>query len=130
MLKFTFTDTGYFLEHLPDSLEQWLPPRLTLMLKAGQPISLERCHASIMLRANDRCWRELYRLAHWDDQDAIALSACDKEFLEISLRGTWLTSNPQSTEGVFLVNLTPPTEASLYNLWLQNAPRPSIKAQG
>ncbi|MEO1210740.1 MAG: alr0857 family protein [Cyanobacteria bacterium J06638_20] len=130
MLKFTFTETGYFLEPLPDSLEQWLPPRLTLMLKAGQPISLERCRAAIMLQSSDRCWRELHRLIQWDDQQAIALSSCDNEFLEVSLRGTWLTSNPQSNEGVFLVTLTPPTEASLYNLWLQNAPRPPIKAQG
>jgi len=130
MLKFTFTETGYFLEHLSDSLEQWLPLRLTLMLKAGQAISLERCRASIMLRASDRCWRELRRLIRWEDQEAIAISPCDPEFLEISLQGTWLTSNPQSPEGVFLVTLTPPTEEQLYNLWLQNAPRPTIEAQG
>lgn len=130
MLKFTFTDTGYFLEHLSDSLDQWLPARLTLMLKAGQAISLERCRASIVLRASDRCWRELQRLAQWEDREAIALSPCDREFLEISLYGTWLSSKPHSTEGVFLVTLTPPTEASLYNLWLLNAPRPPITAQG
>lgn len=130
MLKFTFTETGYFLEPLTDSLEQWLPPRLTLMAKAGQPISLERCAASIVLRASDRCWRELQRLCQWEDPGAIVLAACDPDFIELTLRGTWLTSNPQSAEGVFLVTLTPPTEAKLYNLWQRNAPRFPIEAQG
>ncbi|MBD2157912.1 alr0857 family protein [Leptolyngbya sp. FACHB-16] len=130
MLKFTFTETGFYLELLPESLESWLPPRLTLMLKAGQSITLERCSASFVLAASTRCRRELAALMRLEDEGAIAVSPCDAETLEVSLRGTWLTSRKDLPEGVFLATLTPPTEAMLYNLWQQEARQNHIGAQG
>jgi len=130
MLKFTFTETGFHLELLSESLENWLPPRLALMMKAGESITLERCTASIPLMASVRCQRELALLVRREDEGVIAVSPCDAETLEVSLRGTWLTSRPDLTEGVFLTTLTPPTEVMLYNLWRQESFQNRIQAQG
>jgi len=130
MLKFTFTEIGFHLELLSESLENWLPPRLALMMQAGESIMLERCTASILLAASVRCQRELAQLMRREDEGAIAVTLCDAETLEVSLRGTWLTSRPDLAEGVFLVTLTPPTEAMLYDLWRQESQQRRIKAQG
>jgi hypothetical protein len=131
MLKFTFTETGFYLELLSESLETWLPLRLTLMIKAGQSITLERCSASFVLAASSRCRRELAALMRLEDEGAIAVSPCDAETLEVTLSGTWLTSRQDlPAEGVFLATLTPPTEFMLYNLWRQEARQSHIGAQG
>lgn len=131
MLKFTFTETGFYLELLSESLENWLPSRLTLMIKAGQAINLERCSASFVLAASPRCRRELAALIRLEEEGAIAVYPCDAETLEVSLRGTWLTSRKDlPDEGVFLATLAPLTEAMLYNLWRQEAHQNHIGAQG
>lgn len=117
MLKFTYTETGLHLEHLSESVENWLTIRVLLSLRANQPMSMEASSASVLLRADLAGIRVLASMARQEEPGAIALTPCDLEFIEVSLQGTWVTSQPDQTEGVFLTTLSPRTELLLANLW-------------
>ena len=49
MLKITYTNTGFYLEHLQDSLETWLLDRVLLCLRASTSIYVEPSTASVLL---------------------------------------------------------------------------------
>jgi hypothetical protein len=116
MLKFTYTETGLYLEHLTQSLEKWMVLRVVLSLRLSQRLVIERCTASFLLRAD---LAELYAL-----EAAIALEAtitpCDHEYIEICLWGTWVTSRPDQSEGVFVATLSDRNEFLLFKLWQES----------
>ena len=43
----------------------------------------------------------------------------DAEYVEVSLRGTWLTTDGESAEGVFVAVISEHTEFLLVELWLE-----------
>jgi hypothetical protein len=115
MLKFTYTETGLHLEHLTQSLEAWMALRVILALRLNQPLCVEHCTASFLLRAD---LTELHRLTAAIDRTAAGtVVPCDGEYVEVSLRGVWVTSHPEHTEGMFLARLSDRTEFLVYQLW-------------
>lgn len=120
MLKFTYTETGLYLEHLPQALEDWLAQRVVLSLRVGQRLLIEHGTASFLLPVHlseqASGWRCLQAAAQ-QEQGAIALSPSDADYMEVSLHGTWMTSTPADAEGVFVASLQPRTELILFKLW-------------
>lgn len=47
---------------------------------------------------------------------AIALCPCDADYVEVSLKGIWLASVPESAEGIFVTTLSHSTEFFLLKL--------------
>ncbi len=121
MLKITYTEMGLHIEPLPKSIEEWLTVRTLLSLRAGQQLVIEPCTASLLLRAdlpNGR--RDLEAAAIAETTGAIALSIGDVDHIEVTLRGTWVSSHPNQGEGVFVTTLGDRTELLLVALWSQS----------
>jgi hypothetical protein len=116
MLKLTYTDTGMHLEYLKQSLEGVVSQRVMLALRCRQTLLLEPGGAAFLLPAS---LPELERLMAGMERVPQQLSLCwsDREFIEVSLSGIWLSALQQGEEGLFLVELPLPEEQLLLQLW-------------
>lgn len=116
MLKITYTNTGFYLEHLPDSLETWLVDRVLLCLRASTSIYVEPSTASVLLPGDLPHLGNIEALK--DEYDGVVeLDPCDEESFEFRLRGTWITTKENSESGVFVSTLGEQAEKSIYELW-------------
>lgn len=121
MLKLTYTETGLYLELVPESIEEWLHLRLTLSLRTSQSFQLEPGTASLLLPANLGGLDRLQRLINRTEQE-ITLTTADPSSVEISLRGIWIASATHETEGlfvegVFVAAIDRAMESLLFDLW-------------
>lgn len=116
MLKITYTNTGFYLEHLPDSLENWLVDRVLLCLRASTSIYVEPSTASVLLPGDLPYIQSLIALNEEYD-GVVELAPCDEDSFEFKLRGTWVTTKENSESGVFVSTLGEHAEKSIYQLW-------------
>lgn len=115
MLKVTYLESGLYLEHLQETVEEWITLRIVLALRTGDRLVVERSTASLLLPIGLVKRSGLESVAQ--QEDAMLLSQVDPDYMEISLQGTWISSSEQSTEGVFITMLHPTIELVLFNLW-------------
>lgn len=116
MLKLTYTDNDFYIERLSESLENWLNLRILLCLRSATSIYVESSTASFLILKDSPLWENLKVLQLENDQ-IIELNISDAEHLEISLKGTWVTSAQNSDEGVFICALSKKVEILLNQLW-------------
>ncbi|NEN99844.1 MAG: hypothetical protein F6J94_16585 [Moorea sp. SIO1F2] len=126
MLKLIYTENSFYLERLAQSLEEWVTTRTLVSLRAGASFYIEPSTASFLLPANLPHLRQLEVFVRQDKTDAIALSICDAEYVEVSLQGTWLTSDPEDEEGIFVTAMNYAVEFFLYQLWQEANHRASV----
>lgn len=134
MLKFTYTETGMNIERSHQSLEELVMLRVVLAMRIGQRLIVEPGTAAFLLPAKLQCWKLLETLMHRSLDNTIALYQCDAEFIEVSLRGTWLAQDFDSEEGIFLAELEdalPGTvceriELILFRLWQESRTGQSV----
>ena len=115
MLKFTYIENDLNMEHLTDSLEDWVMTRVRLALCSGTNLYLEPTSASFLLPKDLPHLSDLETLL--DHCDNIELAIADLEDLEISINGTWVTSDNMSDEGIFLSQMSDWAEFLLYKIW-------------
>lgn len=115
MLKVTYLESGLYLEFLQETLEDWIALRVLLALRLGQRLVVERSTAALLLPIDLVKTSGLE--AAMQDQEAVTMAVCDASDLEICLQGTWISSNADETEGVFLVALNPAIEQVLLQVW-------------
>lgn len=123
MLKLTYTENGFYLERLAQPLEEWVTARVILALRAGTNLCVEPSTASFLLPADMPQLRHLER--HQEGEDAITLSVCDAEYVEVNLKGTWMTSDTEGVEGVFVTSMSYNIEFFLIKLWEESQIRTS-----
>src|SRR5919202_2517253 len=121
MLKLTYTENGFYLERLAQPIEDWVGARVILALRAGTSLCVEPSTASFLLPANLPQLRHLER--QQEGEDAIALSLCDAEYVEVSLQGSWMTSNTDGAGGVFVTSMSYVVEFFLIKLWEESQVR-------
>ena len=121
MLKLTYIENGFYLEHLAQPLEEWVTARVILSLRAGTRLCVESSTASFLLPADMPQLRHLER--HQEGEDAIELSVCDAEYVEVSLQGTWMTSDSDGETGVFVTSMNYNVEFFLVKLWEESKVR-------
>lgn len=117
MLKLTYIENSFSLEYLAKCLEEWVALRVILALRVGECFCAQPSTASFLLPLGlpglDLLEAEVWR----QETDAIALCACDAEYVEVSLKGTWLASDSESAEGVFVTAMSHSIEFFLCKLW-------------
>lgn len=116
MLKITYTENGFYLEHLSESLETWLANRVLVCLRATASIYVEPSTASLLLPIDLPYFGDLEALED-RSSNLLELNICDDYSAEVSLQGTWITTNEDSEEGIFVSSLDERTEFFLYQLW-------------
>lgn len=121
MLKLTYTEHGFYLEHLAQSLEEWVTARVILAVRAGSRLCVEPSTASFLLPADMPQLRHLER--QQEGEDAIALCVCDADYIEVSLQGTWMTSDSEGEAGIFVTSMSYAVEFFLLKLWEESQTR-------
>jgi hypothetical protein len=117
MLKLTYTENGFDLERLAQSVEDWVTTRVMLSIRAGWQIHLQPSTASFLLPADLPGMKHLETQVRRDDSEIVDLCYCDAEYVEVSLRGTWVATSVDSDEGLFVVALSDRVEFFLFKLW-------------
>ncbi len=117
MLKATYTDTGIFLEKLTESVEGLVIQRVVLNLRLGRRLVVESSYASLLLPADLSGVAELDAIAQKLSSEILQLTPCDSEWVEVTLRGTWITTAADGDEGIFAVELEAEAERCLFELW-------------
>ncbi len=116
MLKITYTNTGFYLEYLQESLETWLLARVLLCLRASTSIYVEPSTASVLIPGDLPYIKKIAALQD-ENGGVVELTPCDEESVEFRLRGTWITTKENSESGIFVSNLSDHAEISIYQLW-------------
>lgn len=116
MLKLIYTENGFYLERLAQSPQEWITARVLLCLRAVTSICIEPSTASFLLPADLPKLSQLKALQQ-ENPEIIALSPCDAEEVEVSLQGTWIGSDSESEEGIFVCATSDRAEAFLYQFW-------------
>ncbi|MBD2246634.1 alr0857 family protein [Nostoc sp. FACHB-888] len=117
MLKLTYTESSFYLECLTLSLEEWVAQRVILALRVGQSLCIEPSTASFLLPVDLPGVEVLKAEVKRDDREIIALSACDAEYMEVTLRGSWLLDSSKDAVGVFFTTMSDRAEFFLHKLW-------------
>ncbi len=106
MLKLTYTENSFYLEHLTLSLEEWVAQRVILALRVGQPLHLEPSTASFLLPVDLPGVERLKAEVKRHDSEIVTVSVCDGEYLEITLQGSWLSNGSEDAVGVFVTTIS------------------------
>ncbi len=120
MLKFTYTETGIYLERLEQSVEELITLRVVLALRVGEQIFIEPGSAAFLLPADLPGLSRLKAALQQESAERMSVYACDREYVEVSLQGTWMSSQSDSAEGVFAVAMGERTELRLLKLWQES----------
>ncbi|MEL7070829.1 MAG: alr0857 family protein [Cyanobacteria bacterium J06581_3] len=117
MLKLNYNDYGLFLERVTASLDAIATQRVMLAVYAGKTLHLEPGRAAFLVPAKTTGVGQLETVLQSDATQAVTLTDVDDEFVEVSLKGTWIADNANAEAGTFITALTPVSEAIIYQLW-------------
>jgi hypothetical protein len=117
MLRLSYTETSFHLEVLTQSLEEWVAQRVILALRVGQSLCVQPSTASFLLPADLPGVEALKAFLKRDDREIMALSVCDAEYIEVTLRGSWISNSSDDAVGVFVTTMSDRTEFFLHKLY-------------
>ncbi|MDC0833227.1 hypothetical protein POG22_09440 [Geitlerinema sp. CS-897] len=117
MLKLTYTETNLHLEYLASSPEELVSRRVKLAMRTGTPLCVEPSQASFLLPVGLPGLQQLAETARREGVDSLELYPADEDFVEVSLRGTWVATDADTAEGLFVTSLTPFCETAIAKLW-------------
>lgn len=114
MLKLTYTENSFHLEHLNESLPDWVSKRVILALCSATKLHIEPTTATFLIANDSSLIADLKQLSQ---ENILEICPCDASSVEIILKGTWITSNLESATGIFVTNLSQLAELLLQNLF-------------
>lgn len=119
MLKLTYTETSFHLECVTQSLEEWIQARVIFAVRVGQCLYVQPSTASFLLPVHLTGVEVLKAVACCDDKEMMTLDICDTNYMEVTLRGSWLSDDFENAVGLFVTAMSDRTEIILYKLWLE-----------
>ncbi len=117
MLKLIYTEIDVHLEQFAANLEKWVQDRVIFSLRTGDQITVEKSSAAFLLPVDSPELDILIDLVNQEKSDVVEIGVGDQEFMEVSLLGYWLTDDPDSSEGVFVSELSSELESYLFQFW-------------
>ena len=117
MLKLIYTEDGLILESVESSLENLVSQRLQLALSAAQPFYVESSTATLLLNLDSREFVQLQNVIAQDETQAIQASVLEGDCIEVTLKGTWVTEQPDTESGIFLAILGKTSESLVQDYW-------------
>jgi len=128
MLKLTYTETGFRLERLKISLELWVAQRVSMTLCAGQTLYFEPSKASFLMPAKDSGLFRLEQFLGAEHKPFISFSRVDNDYVEVSLKGSWIAESMDAHEGIFIATFANQVEFYLHKLWQSTQAQASFLA--
>jgi SH3-like domain-containing protein len=127
MLKLIYTDSGFSIELIEEAtLESWVSTRVLLALRSSMAIFAEPSNASFLLAKDLPLASKLTKIA---DSDLVTIDTCDADYVEVSLQGTWLGADANSSEGVFVCTLYPALESLIHEVWQETQLHVSVLSE-
>ncbi|NEP45862.1 MAG: hypothetical protein F6K35_44320 [Okeania sp. SIO2H7] len=126
MLKLTYTESGFYMERLAQSPELLVARRAMLAMRVGQKIAIEPSSAAFLLPIDMSAMSMLSEAMRNEGNDTIAICDADEEYAEVSLGGTWITTDMRGESGVFVTVLSDRVEFLLLKLWQESQTDTSI----
>lgn len=117
MLKLNYTDYGLHLERVPAPLDSVAAQRAMLAVHVGETLHLEPGRAAFLLPMEIPGIKQLKSTLRKNRSGAIALENVDEDYVEVSLKGTWLASTANAESGTFMTALAPESERLLLRMW-------------
>ena len=121
MLKLTYTEGSFYLECLAQSLEEWVAQRVIFALRVGESLYVESSTASFLLPVDLPGIETLTAEINQYQSEIITLCACDSQYMEVTLRGFWLSDGSHDAVGLFATTIShspvSPIELFLHQLW-------------
>ena len=88
-----------------------------LAVYTGETLHLEPGRAAFLVSAKATGVDQLESVLQADTTQTMLLTYVDDEFVEVSLKGTWIANSANADAGTFITALTPVIEALIYQLW-------------
>jgi hypothetical protein len=117
MLKLTYTESSFNMERLAQSPEQLVGRRGMLAMRVGQKFVVEPSSAAFLLPIDLDAMSMLEEAIREERNDTIALCQADEQYAEVSLGGTWITTDVRGESGVFVTVSSDRVEFLLLKLW-------------
>ena len=93
--------------------------RVILAMRVCESVLVEPSTASFLLRVDLPSLKLLEAEAIDNDTEKIELCVADRDYIEVTLYGTWIASNSHMAEGVFVTAMSDRTELYLLKCWEQ-----------
>jgi hypothetical protein len=117
MLKLTYTDAGLHMERVAIALETLVTQRVVLALRLGQTLQIEPSQASFLLPIDAPGLNQLQLSMQIERNRVIHVTPVDDQFVEVSVRGSWIAASSDAHEGMFITAFSDRTESFVYKLW-------------
>ncbi len=117
MLKLIYTENEFHIERTTNSLETLITQRVILATRLGESLHVEPGSASFLVPNQAEGLLDLELALSLEESQILETASVDDEFVEVSVRGTWLAKTLDAEEGIFLVSLSDRTELLLHQLW-------------
>jgi hypothetical protein len=117
MLKLIYTETAVHLELLAVDLEDWVKQRLSFASSTGETMFISSEKANFLLPDRICEANAVNVYLHRQGVNTVTANYCDLDRVEIGLTGYWLSTDPDSAEGLLVTQLPEQVEAYLWQLW-------------
>ena len=126
MLKLTYTESGFYMERLVQSPELLVARRAMLAMRVGQKIAIEPSSAAFLLPIDLSAMSMLSEAIRKERNDTIAICDADDKYAEVSLGGTWISTDVRGESGVFVTVFSDRLEFLLLKLWQESQADTSV----
>jgi hypothetical protein len=116
MLKLIYTNDTLSIEYIETTCEEWINGRVTLALRTGFDIHLEHTTASFLIPCDLSAKVAKLAMLVENNQNIVDICRCDEDFVEVTLKGIWLSSQVGEEAGVFVTSLNTSAEVLIHNL--------------
>ncbi|MEO0645633.1 MAG: alr0857 family protein [Cyanobacteria bacterium J06650_10] len=121
MLKLNYNEYGLFLERVSASLDAIATQRVMLAVYSGETLHMEPGRAAFLVSVDATGVDQLESVLQNDATQTVTLANVDSEFVEVSLKGTWIANSADAEAGTFIAALAPICESLIYQLWQATA---------
>ena len=126
MLKLIYTETDPHMELLTTDLEDWVEQQLLFSNSTGEIIFLSSETASFLLPTTICEATAINFYLYHQGAKTVTANCCDLDRVEIGLTGYWLSTDPNSAQGVFVTQLLDRVEFYLWQLWCSGNSRSAM----
>jgi hypothetical protein len=125
MLKIIYAETGQHLEPIPAEStamklrqrDDWIAERLKFAQSVGQTLLVSQERATFMLPNSIGDVTEIDTCLNSLGAELVTVDCCDLGWVEIELAGSWISTDVDRAEGVFVTEQPEPVESYLLQLW-------------
>ncbi len=125
MLKIIYAETGQHLEPIPAESpvaklrhrDDWIAERLKFAQSVGQTLLVSQERATFMLPNSIGNVTEIDTCLNRLGAEMVTVDCCDLGWVEIELGGSWIATDVDRAEGVFVAEQPELVESYLLQLW-------------